>query len=77
MKICVDENIPLATVSELRSLQHDVLDIRETPDRGMPDDLVWELVTKEEIADHDRQRLRAVPKRITQWVAHCAFAAAK
>ena len=48
MKICVDENIPLATVSELRNLQHDVLDIRDTLDRGMPDDLVWALVTKEE-----------------------------
>jgi len=47
MKICVDENIPLVTVSELKNLQHDVLDIRKTPDRGMSDDLLWELVTKE------------------------------
>ena len=34
MKICVDENIPLITVVELRSLGHDVLDIRGTDDRG-------------------------------------------
>ena len=47
MKICVDENIPLATVSALRSLGHDVLDIRKTPERGMSDDLLWELVTEE------------------------------
>ena len=47
MKICVDENIPLVTVSELRSLQHDVLDIRYTPDQGLSDDLLWELVTKQ------------------------------
>lgn len=47
MKICVDENIPLATVSELKTLQHDVLDIRKTPDQGMSDDLLWALVTNE------------------------------
>ena len=47
MKMCVDENIPLTTVSELRTLQHDVLDIRGTSDQGMSDDLLWELVTKE------------------------------
>jgi len=47
MKMCVDENIPLATVSELRTLQHDVLDIRKTPDQGISDDLLWELATKE------------------------------
>jgi len=48
MKICVDENIPLATVAALRALDHDVLDIRKTPEQGMPDDLLWELVTKEQ-----------------------------
>lgn len=47
MKICVDENIPRATVSQLKTLQHDVLDIRKTPDQGMSDDLLWERVTKE------------------------------
>ncbi len=47
MKICVDENIPLATVSELKNLQHDVLDIRKTSDQGMSDDLLWELVIRE------------------------------
>jgi predicted nuclease of predicted toxin-antitoxin system len=47
MKICIDENIPLITVSALRALQHDVLDIRGTPDQGMRDDLLWELVMKQ------------------------------
>jgi predicted nuclease of predicted toxin-antitoxin system len=47
MKICVDENTPLTTVSQLRTLQHDVWDIRATPDQGMSDDLLWELVAKE------------------------------
>lgn len=48
MKICVDENIPLVTVTALRSLGHDVLDIRGTPAQGMPDDLLWKLVTNEQ-----------------------------
>lgn len=30
MKICVDENIPLVTVTALSNLGHDVLDIRGT-----------------------------------------------
>lgn len=47
MKIFVDENIPLITVLALKALQHDVLDIRRTPDQGMSDDLLWELVTRE------------------------------
>ena len=47
MKICVDENIPLATVAELKSLGHDVTDIRGTANQGMPDDLLWELVQRE------------------------------
>lgn len=47
MKICVDENIPIATVAALRALGHEVLDIRKTPRQGMADDLLWELATKE------------------------------
>jgi predicted nuclease of predicted toxin-antitoxin system len=47
MKICVDENIPLITVVELRNLGHDVPDIRGTDDQGIPDDLLWEKVQKE------------------------------
>ena len=47
MKICVDENIPLITVVELRSLGHDVLDIRGTDDRGISDDVLWEKVQSE------------------------------
>lgn len=47
MKICVDENIPLETVTELRNLGHDVLDIRGTPNQGMSDELLWKIVQKE------------------------------
>jgi hypothetical protein len=32
MKIIVDENIPVSTVTELRQQSHDVLDIRGTGD---------------------------------------------
>ncbi len=41
MKILVDENIPSMTVDALRNLGHDVLDIRGTPDEGMPDPDLW------------------------------------
>ncbi len=47
MKICVDENIPLVTVTELRNLGHDVLDIRGTNEQGLPDDLLWQKVLRE------------------------------
>ena len=43
MKILVDENIPSITVNELRTLGHDVLDVRGTPQRGMEDDELWRL----------------------------------
>lgn len=41
MKILVDENIPSMTVDTFRNLGHDVLDIRGTPDEGMPDPDLW------------------------------------
>jgi predicted nuclease of predicted toxin-antitoxin system len=41
MKILVDENIPSMTVEALRILGNDVLDIRGTPDEGMPDPELW------------------------------------
>jgi predicted nuclease of predicted toxin-antitoxin system len=47
MKICVDENIPLDTVSELINLGHDVLDIRGTPKQGISDEVLWEIVQNE------------------------------
>jgi len=47
MKICVDENIPLVTVVELRKLGHDVLDIRGTSDQGISDDLLWARIQRE------------------------------
>jgi len=41
MKVLVDENIPRITVQELRRLGHEVLDLRGTPDEGLPDDRLW------------------------------------
>ena len=48
MKIFVDENIPLMTVTALRSLGHDVHDIRGTVNEGMRDDALWEMAQREE-----------------------------
>ena len=47
MKICVDENIPLVTVVELKKLGHDVLDVRGTSDQGVSDDLLWAKIQRE------------------------------
>jgi predicted nuclease of predicted toxin-antitoxin system len=47
MKIFVDENIPLITVKQLRSMGFDVTDIRGTPDQGMIDELLWKRTQKE------------------------------
>ncbi len=48
MKIFVDENIPLMTVRALREAAHDVKDIRGTADKGMRDDVLWEMTQREE-----------------------------
>jgi predicted nuclease of predicted toxin-antitoxin system len=48
MKILVDENIPNITVEELRSLGHDVLDVRGTPQQGMEDAELWRLAQFQE-----------------------------
>ncbi|MBI5195618.1 MAG: DUF5615 family PIN-like protein [Nitrospirae bacterium] len=48
MKIFVDENIPAMTVKELRRIGHEVKDIRGTADEGMTDDVIWEMVKKDE-----------------------------
>ncbi|MBM3225885.1 MAG: hypothetical protein FJZ47_19105 [Candidatus Tectomicrobia bacterium] len=47
MRILVDEHIPLMTVRALRLLQHDVRDIRGTPDEGMHDEALWVLAQRE------------------------------
>ncbi len=47
MRIFVDENIPLITVSVLRELGHDVCDIHNKEDKGMTDEDVWDVVQKE------------------------------
>jgi len=47
MKIWVDENIPLMTVRALREEGHDVLDIRGTPDEGIEDEILWNMIQKE------------------------------
>ena len=41
MKVFADENIPSRTVEELRSLGHDVLDIRGTAHQGSERDTRW------------------------------------
>ena len=47
MNICVDENIPLMTVNELRKMGHNVLDIRGSKNEGIEDDILWNLAQKE------------------------------
>ena len=48
MKILVDENIPKITVHELRSMGHDVLDVRQTERQGMFDDMLWPFAQAEQ-----------------------------
>ena len=48
MKILVDENIPNVTVSELKKLGHDVMDIRGTNQQGWPDAELWKLAQLEQ-----------------------------
>lgn len=47
MRIIVDENIPLMTANELRSLGHNVMDIRGTDLEGIDDEELWKIVLKE------------------------------
>jgi len=47
MKIFVDENVPFITVQELRSLGHDIMDIRGTEHEGITDKELWKIVQKE------------------------------
>ena len=47
MKIFVDENIPVLTVSVLRDRGHDVRDIRGTREEGSQDLILWERAQKE------------------------------
>src|SRR5271157_1771747 len=47
MRILVDENIPRMTVDTLRSLGHDVKDVRGTSDQGAPDSDLWALAMAE------------------------------
>jgi predicted nuclease of predicted toxin-antitoxin system len=47
MKIAVDENIPTLTMSTLRTMGHDVLDIRGTSLQGISDEELWDLAQRE------------------------------
>ncbi|MGI9034642.1 MAG: DUF5615 family PIN-like protein [Pyrinomonadaceae bacterium] len=47
MKICVDENIPLGTVAELKNFGHDVLDVRGTINQGVSDETLWQMIQQE------------------------------
>jgi predicted nuclease of predicted toxin-antitoxin system len=48
MKIFVDENIPAMTLRELRRLGHEVKDIRNTENKGMADEDIWEMTQRDE-----------------------------
>jgi len=41
MEILVDENIPLVTVTQLREMGNNVIDIRNTPEEGLADETLW------------------------------------
>lgn len=43
LTILADENIPSMTIETLRTLGHDVLDIRGTPLEGSADSKLWDL----------------------------------
>ena len=47
MRILVDENIPLMTADEMRSLGHNVMDIRGTNLEGIDDEELWKIILKE------------------------------
>ena len=66
MKILVDENIPRMTVNRLRSLGHDVKDIRGTQSQGLPDRDLWNVATTE------HRVLITTDKGFTEyrWIAH-------
>lgn len=62
MKICVDENIPLLTVAELRALGHNVLDIRGTANQGIPDDILWQMIQRDNrLLHYHGQGFRQLP----------------
>src|SRR5260221_10291908 len=48
MKIQVDENIPNISVKALRTLSHDIRDIRGTDKQGLFDDDFWALAQREQ-----------------------------
>lgn len=47
MRIFVDENIPKMAAKALREAGHDVKDIRGTPEEGMSDEDIWNVINKE------------------------------
>ena len=61
MKMLVDEHIPTLTVRALTSIGHEIRDIRGTPDEGIQDDALWELVQRE------RRLLITTDKGFTQY----------
>jgi predicted nuclease of predicted toxin-antitoxin system len=47
MKILVDENIPKITTMALQKLEHDVKDLRGTPEEGSTDEQLWSIAQEE------------------------------
>ena len=60
MKIFVDENIPLMSVRALRTMGHDVRDIRGTGEEGMADTVLWK------VAQQEKRLLITTDKGFTQ-----------
>ena len=54
MKVFVDENIPLMTVAALRTMGHDVHDIRGTPNEGLRDNALREAESRQTSAPGTR-----------------------
>lgn len=41
MNILVDENIPMMAVEHLLKMNHDLIDVRNTPEEGLSDEELW------------------------------------
>lgn len=47
MRILVDENVPLMTITELKKMGHDIRDIRGSEEEGLLDSGLWKIAQKE------------------------------
>ena len=61
MKLLVDENIPRMTVNTLRDMGHDVKDLRQTPEQGISDEVLWD------IAQHEKRLVVTTDKGFSHY----------